>query len=151
MSTFEIPSQPCRCIFKMLQPRYIVSISLMYSDPRSYMARTIVCGNDLCLRGETQRCHSFNCLFSSDSYTHAQVSSTAVILFNMSFPSCWNHSRLIRHVHFCTSPNACGTCFAQSLHILKSICKIQNTVDAEIPECADNSATFQHLLSIIEC
>ena len=41
LRTFEIPTLPCRSTFKILQPCYIVSITLMHSDPRSYVARTI--------------------------------------------------------------------------------------------------------------
>ena len=37
----NIPQLLCRCTFKMLQPRYIISISLMHGDPRSFVVRTI--------------------------------------------------------------------------------------------------------------
>ena len=47
MCTFEIPPLSCRCTFKMLQLRYIISISLMRGDPRSFVARTIVVGQDV--------------------------------------------------------------------------------------------------------
>ena len=73
----------------------------------------------------------------------------------MSFPSCWNHVRLIWHVsyrvHFCTSANACDTHFAQSWHIFKFFRKTWNTVDAEIPECMDYSTTVQRLSSVKQC
>ena len=110
---------------------------------------------NLCLRGEPWWCHSFDCLFSSRSYARVQVSSIAIIQFDMSFPSCWNRSRLIWHVlyrvHFCTLPNGCVTHFAQSLRNFKSFRKMWNTLNSEIPECVDNSATVQHLLSVKQC
>ena len=125
---------------------------------------TVICQNDhglmgdgfcqnLCLCGEPRRCHSFYCFISSSSYARAQVSSIAIIWF--SFPSCLNRSRLILHVfhrvHFCNSPNTCGTHFAPSLHIFKFFLKVQNAVNAEIPEYADNFATVQCLSSVKQC
>ena len=103
---------------------------------------------NICLRGEPRRCHCC-------SYARSQVSLIAVIRFNVSFLSCWNRSKLIRHVpyrvHCCISPKACGAQFAQSLRISKSFRKMRNTVDAEIPEYANNSATFQRLSSVKQC
>ena len=83
------------------------------------------------------------------------MDSVAIIQLNMLFPSCWNRSRWIWHVlyrvQFCTSANVCGTHVAQSSCSFRSFCKMWNTVDEEVPECVDNSATFQCLSSVKQC